>query len=107
MMKILAKDIKDVKIIKLILDSQKPVNDYIDTLKEGSFEYEHLCDKVAEHYLEIDEALVGNETITDKSLTNANLRCFTYWDYIKGEINWNTFVKRIKKYSDKILINLN
>jgi hypothetical protein len=105
-MKILAKDIKNKEIIKYILDLLKPMNEYIDTLEEDSFEYNQCCDKIADHYLEIDEALFGCELITQKSTSNAMLRSFTYWAYIKGEINWNTFVKRIKKYSNTILIDL-
>jgi len=105
-MKFLAKDIKNKETIKYILDSLKPVNEYIDTLKEDSFEYDDLCEKVADRYLEIDEALTGKELITDEAIKNATFRTFTYWDYIKEEITWNQFVNKIKKYSNKLLIDL-
>jgi len=105
-MKYLAKDIKNRETIKYILDSLKSVNEYIDTLREDSFEYDDLCEKVADRYLEIDEALVGKCIITDEVTNLAIFRTFTYWDYIKEEITWNEFVNRIKKYSNKLLIDL-
>jgi hypothetical protein len=106
-MKILAKDIQTKEMVKFILNSLKPMNEYINTLDESSFEYEHLCEKVEEHYLEVDEALIGNELYNQKNIINADIRRMIYWNYIKGEITWKEFVSEIKEYSNKsLLINL-
>lgn len=106
-MKILAKDIKTKEMVKFILDSLKPTNEYIDTLKEDSIDYELICEKVEEHYLEIDEALIGKEPYNQNNMINTDMRRITYWDYIKDEITWEEFIEYIKDYTSKdLLINL-
>jgi len=104
--KILADNIRTKETVKYILDSLKPYNEYIDTLNENSFEYENECERVAGHYLEIDEALCGTEIITDESLYKADLRCFAYWAYIREEITWKQLVKQLKDYSNQLLFPL-
>lgn len=107
MIKVLAKDIKNKNQVKFILDSLKPINEYIDTLDEDSSKYEHFCEKVEEVYLEVDEALIGCEEFTKENIINAEVRRMIYWNYIKGDISWNEFISEIKKYSSKeLLINL-
>jgi hypothetical protein len=93
-------------MVKYILDSLKPLNRYIDNFPENSSEYELLCKKVEDHYLEVDEALIGKEQFNQSNLVNAELRRDTYWEYIKEEISWSEFVSEIKTYSNKLLINL-
>lgn len=88
------------------MESLKPINKYIDKLREDSHEHEHLCEKVEEHYLEVDEALVGKENFTQENLFNADMRRAIYWDYIKGETSWDEFVDNINVYSNKLLINI-
>lgn len=101
-----AKDIKTKDDIKLLLDMLKPFNSYIDTLIECSLNYELSCEKVSDQLCEIDKALCGFEKVDDTSLCNANMRMFSYWDYLKNEIDFNELLNNLKDNSSQLLINL-
>lgn len=101
-----AKDIKTKETIKYILDMLKPYNSYIDTLVEGSFNYGSACEKISDQLCEIDEALCGFEKVDDTSLCNANIRMFSYWDYLKNEIDFDELIDNLKDNSTQLLINL-
>jgi len=98
---ILANNIINIEHINLILDSLKPAEQYISTLKEGSYEYENLCESVGEQLCEIDEYLVGKKKLCDKELCLCDLRMFDYWKYLKGSFSFKTLINKINKNNSK------
>lgn len=103
-----ANQIKDKDTIISLLNFLKPYNAMIDELEleEGTCEYEDACENIAEQLYEIDEALIGVEKINDKSLGMADIRMMTYWKYLKEEIGQGKLFKNLRKYSNKLLIEV-
>ena len=91
-----------------ILDYLKPYEkNYISQLEEDSLEYELACERVQDYLLEIEEALIGAEQYNFANIVNADIRMFTYWDYIKDKISVKKLFKKIKEHSSKdLLINV-
>jgi hypothetical protein len=94
--------------IIILLNGLKPYEqNYISRLNENSIDYELACEKVAEYLIQIEEALIGTELNNNENMVNADIRMFTYWDYLKGKITVGKLFKEIKKHTKKtLLINL-
>ena len=91
-----ADQIKSKEVVLYILENLKPYEKYISTLSENSWEYENCCDKVHDYLLEIEEALFGYDFITPSTLANCNIRMFTYWKYLKGNMKPEKLFKELK-----------
>jgi len=101
-----ADQIKNKETVIAILEHLKPYEEVISMMKEGSYRYENACEWVAEWLFEIDEALIGFETVDRANMMNADIRMMTYWDYLKGNISAEKLFKKIKKYSNGLLIEI-
>lgn len=103
-----AEQIKTKEDIILILDYLKPYNKMIDDLgfEEDTLEYENACEQIAKYLWEIDEALVGLQQVNTKNLADVDIRMMSYWNYLKGKISEKKLFKTLKKYSNRLLINI-
>lgn len=97
-------EIKNLTIVKYILDNLKPINEYIDTLVEDSFEYENLCENVQEQLCEIEEALIGKEKYNMENIAKVDIRLMSYWNYLKEEIDFEELLEILKEHSEKLLL---
>lgn len=98
MRKIKAENIKNEEVVKLILDSLIPVNQYLDKIGEDSFEYENICEEVQEQFCEILEALNLYLMIySNKNIAVTDLMIFKMWDYLREEIKFYELIKYLKK----------
>jgi hypothetical protein len=105
---ILKPKIRTKEDIIRLLDSLRPYEEqYISKLSEDSIEYELACEKVQDYLLEIEEVLVGDEELNNKNIANADIRMFTYWDYIGCKITAGKLFKELKTHCSKeLLINV-
>jgi hypothetical protein len=98
-----AKDMKDFKDVVKVLEILKVPNKQIDSLglEEGSIEYELACESIEEQLIEIEEFLIGADTYNSKNICNADIRMFTYWNYLNNKITQKQLKEKLRKYSIK------
>lgn len=93
--------IQDLNHVKVILDNLKPINDYIDNfLEENTYEYEHACEEIMFQLCEVEGFVIGKEKYNSYSLYLCNMRILTYYDYLKGNINFKELLSELREYSE-------
>jgi len=99
-----SEQITSFNIIKDILDSLKPTEEYINTLEENSYEYENMCEKVQLYLNEIEDALVGKQEYNMHNLARLDSRLYAYWRYLGNKLTFSNLVKELKSISDELLL---
>ena len=78
-----------------------------NSLYEMYLGYDNFCEDVQIDILcEIDSVLIGAEPMNSHTLANADMRMYDYWQYLDNKISLKTMFDRIKKHSDKVLIEI-
>ena len=99
MRKIKAKNIKSNDVVKLILDDLKPINEYLDEISEGSWEYEDLCEDIQEQFCEILDYLnMSTMMYTNNNIFITDMMNFVLWDYLKEEITFEELINKLEQY---------
>lgn len=97
--------INNLNDVKEILDSLKPMENYISTLDENSFEYEDLCERVEDVLIEIEKALIGKQEYNMSNLAKCDIRIFSYWQYLGNKMTFKKLMKELKENSNGLLLN--
>ena len=103
-MKFKAENITSNEMVKVILDSLVSTNEYLNTIDEGSFEYENICENVQDQFSEIYEFLnIHLMSFNNHNFFIADLMNFKMWDYLREEVAFDSLIDYLNsEYSKRI-----
>lgn len=97
-----SENITNDEIAQWVLNNLKPYNQYLDTISEDSCEYEDLCEKVNDQFIEIEEYFTHKSKMhkcNNKNCAVVDMVLFEFWKYLKGKIKFSTLKKNVIKFS--------
>jgi hypothetical protein len=103
MMLIKANKIKNIEMIKMIMDDLIAINEYLDYIGESNQRYEDICSNVQEQFNEILESMnIQLMKITNTNMDITSIMLAIMWDYLRKEIEFDDLINRLKaEYSKR------
>lgn len=95
-----AKEIQNMNHVRQILDSLKQ---YICSYKIQIGELsEDTLANIRFQLCEIDEFVIGVQDCNEQNFVDADLRLFSYYEYLDNECSFDELVEKLRKYEGEV-----